>query len=339
MNTETTGPMTLIQAVIHFSDLTVCHEYMAKLKWPDGVIACPACGCIEVGKIASRRMYQCKSKECRKQFSVKVGTIFEDSALGLDKWFVAVWCITNAKNGISSCELARAIGVTQKSAWHMLHRVRHAMHVGSFDKFTGEVESDECYIGGLARNMHARRRKASGIKGGGGAGKAIVHGVLERGDKSTNKTSRIRAGVITKVSAQTLVPIINDTVQAGSSIYTDTAGAYKASDLSNTFVHQMIDHAVEYVKDRCHTNGLENYWSLLKRTISGTYVSVDAPHLGRYVDEQVFRFNERKTDDAGRFAIVMPGIVGKRLTYKELIGDDTATNVKKDEANGEGLAN
>ena len=183
MNMKNTGPQSLLEAVRHYSDLDVCHSYMMKIKWPDGVVTCPKCGAANVGYIASRRMMQCKSQECRKQFSVKVGTIFEDSPLGLDKWFVAVWCITNAKNGISSCELARAIKITQKSAWHMLHRIRHAMHVGSFDKLTGEVESDETFVGGKSRNMHLSRRREA-IKGTGGAGKSIVHGVLQRGGES-----------------------------------------------------------------------------------------------------------------------------------------------------------
>jgi transposase-like protein len=333
------GPKTLIQAVKHFADLDVCHAYMANIKWPDGIVKCPACGSENIGIIKSRRMFQCKTKDCRKQFSVKVGTIFEDSALGLDKWFVAVWSITNAKNGISSCELARAIGVTQKSAWHMLHRVRHAMHVGSFDKFTGEVESDETLIGGAAINMHQSRKLAAGLKGGGSAGKAVVHAVLRRTDKQNKKISKVNASVIPDTKLRTIAPIIHKVVAPGSNLYTDTMAAYTSPIFSETFVHGMIDHVKAYVDGRIHTNGLENFWSLLKRTIGGTYVSVDAPHLGRYVDEQTFRFNERDTNDAGRFALVMPGVVGKRLTYKELIGDSTPDNCKKDEANGSGLAN
>jgi transposase-like protein len=321
MKAKATGPQTLLEAVRHYSDLDVCHAYMAKLKWPDGVLTCPACGAANVGFIASRRMYQCKSQDCRKQFSVKVGTIFEDSPLGLDKWFVAVWCITNAKNGISSCELARAIGITQKSAWHMLHRIRHAMHVGSFDKLTGEVESDETFIGGKSKNMHLSRRKEA-IKGTGGAGKAIVHGVLQRGGK-------VRAKVIPNVKQDTLLSVIRSAVEPGSNLYTDTLAAWR-HEPKIEYVHYMIDHAKAYVDGHIHTNGMENFWSLLKRMINGTYVSVDAPHLGRYVDEEAFRFNERRTNDAGRFALVMPGILGKRLMYKTLIGADTADNVKKD---------
>ena len=308
------GPETLTEAVRYFADLDICHAYMANLKWPDGVVKCPSCGGESIGIIKSRRMFQCRSKECRRQFSAKVGTIFEDSPLPLDKWFVAVWCIANAKNGISSCELARAIGVTQKSAWHMLHRVRHAIKAKSFNKFTGEVESDESFFGGKARNMHLSRRKQI-ITATGFEGKAIVHGLIQRGDKK--QCSKVQATVVPNTKKKTLLPIIRSRVMPGSFVYTDTAGAYCGLE---EFIHQTIDHAEKYVEGRVHTNGLENFWSLFKRSINGTYVSVDAQHLERYADEQVFRFNERKTNDAGRFALAMPGVVGRRLTYKELIG-------------------
>lgn len=170
-------PETLIEAVCYFSDLDICHTYMAKIKWPSG-ITCPYCDSKKIGVITSRKMLQCKN--CRKQFSCKVGTIFEDSPLGLDKWFVAVWSIANCKNGISSHELGRALGVTQKTAWFMLHRIREAMRTGTFQKLKGEVESDETFIGGEARNMHAKKRERK-IQGRGTVGKAIVHGMLERG--------------------------------------------------------------------------------------------------------------------------------------------------------------
>lgn len=321
------GPKTLLEAVRYFADLDVCHAYMAKLKWPDGVIACPNCGSTNVGFISTRRMYKCREKECHKQFSVKVGTIFEDSPLSLDKWFVAVWSITNCKNGISSCELARAIGITQKSAWHMLHRIRHAMHAGSFEKFVGPVESDESYIGGAAENMHKARRKAK-IKGPGPGGKEIVQGILKR----DAECSKVVAKVIPDNKRETLTTTIREHVETGATVYTDTHPAY--GKLGNEFIHEMVDHAVAYVIGNVHTNGLENFWSLLKRAIGGTYVSVDAPHLGRYVNEQVFRFNERKDNDSGRFAKVMPGVVGKRLTYKQLIGANTPENLTSSDGAG-----
>jgi transposase-like protein len=258
-------------------------------------------------------MYQCRAKGCRKQFSVKVNTIFEDSPLPLSKWFVAVWSITNAKNGISSCELARALGVTQKSAWHMLHRVRCAMQSGTFKKFTGETECDETYVGGLSRNKHASKRKQFGR---GPTGKAIVHGILER----NGGNSRVKATVIPNTLQTTLVAHLNETIQPGATLYSDGAKPYQMLR-GVEFAHQMIDHTERYVDGSVHTNSIENFWCLLKRSIKGTYVSVDAPHLNRYVGEQVFRFNERKGTDADRFAAIMPGIVGKKLDYRTLTGN------------------
>jgi len=315
MKDKETAPQSLMEAVIFFSDLDVCHAYMASLKWPDGKVTCPMCGGTEIGNIASRRMYQCKAKACRKQFSVKVNTIFEDSPLPLSKWFVAVWSITNAKNGISSCELARALNVTQKSAWHMLHRIRHAMQTGTFQKFSGEVESDETFVGGKAENMHASRRKAK-IRGRGFKDKAIVHGLIQRAQGES--ISQVRAAVIPNTQRKTIGPILAAHIEPGSKLYTDTAGAY--SKIKTPFVHQMVDHELAYVDGACHTNSLENFWSLFKRTVKGTYISMDEPHLNRYIGEMAFRFNQRDGTDAYRFKAVMPGMVGKRLKYDDLTG-------------------
>ena len=301
-------PKTLLEAVRFFSDIDICNDYMARVKWPDGKIVCPKCGGERVGKIKTRKMLRCNTKGCRKQFSYKVDTIFEDSPLGLDKWFVAVWCITNAKNGISSYELHRALGVTQKTAWFMLHRVRAAMQEGSFKKLEGTVESDETFVGGKAKNMHAKKR-AEKIQGRGPIGKEIVQGVLERG-------GRVIAGVVKNQKRGSLQPTVRDNVEAGSTVYTDALRSYQG--LEDEYLHDTIDHAKEYVRGDVHTNGIENFWSLLKRCINGTYVSVMPWHLKSYVDEQVFRFNERKADDSERFDEVMSRTVGRRLTYEAL---------------------
>jgi transposase-like protein len=334
METEITYPKTLIEAVKYFSDTDFATEYFAKMRWPEGV-CCPHCGSTDVAYLKNQKRWQCREKHARRQFSAKVGTIFEESPMGLDKWFVAVWCITNAKNGISSCELARALGITQKSAWFMLHRVRHAMHTGSFQKFTGTVESDETLVGGKAKNMHLSRRQEK-IPGTGGAGKAVVHGLTERGSK--NKKSKVKAVVVKNPKASTLVPIIQQHVETGSTVYTDSLPSYNA--LANDFVHDSIDHAVCYVKGLIHTNGMENFWSLLKRTINGTHVSVDEPHLGRYVDEQAFQFNERDMNDGQRFQVVLPGVIVKRITYKQLIGETTLEGLPASgEVSSDGLPN
>jgi transposase-like protein len=307
-------PKTLIEAIRYFSDPDVTHETMVGLRWPNGV-HCPTCGRTDVRFISTRRMWECKEKHPRRQFSSKVGTIFEDSPLGLDKWFAAIWMVANCKNGISSYEMARDLGITQKSAWFMDHRIRLAMKAGSILKMEGECEADESFIGGLAKNMHAKKRKHLGT---GGAGKTAVVGILRR--KNNTSKSRVRAKVIPNVKAETLQPEIKQTVKKGAKLYTDAWVSYRG--LAGDYEHEVIDHAVEYVRDAVHTNGVENFWSLLKRTIKGTYVSVEPFHLGRYLDEQSFRFNEREDNDLGRFKSVLSSVSGRRLTYKELTGDE-----------------
>lgn len=307
-------PRTLMEAVRYFADPDVALQHMVSLRWPNGV-TCPTCKRTDVRFIATRRLWECKAKHPRKQFSAKVGTIFEDSALPLDKWFVAIWAISNCKNGISSYELARSIGVTQKSAWHMLHRIRLAMKTGSFQKMSGECEADETFIGGLAKNMHAHKREKV-ITTRGPHAKTAVVGILQR--SRGENPSRIRAAVIRNVQRRTLHGMIHDTVATGSILYTDAWRAYRGL---GGYTHEMVDHAIEYVRGRVHTNGIESFWSLLKRSIRGTYVSVEPFHLGRYVDEQAFRFNERKGSDADRFATALRGILGRKLTYRELTGN------------------
>jgi transposase-like protein len=313
MNTEQYNPQTLIEAVRYFADPDICHGYLVKVKWPDGKITCPKCGGDKVGIIASRRMLQCKAKGCRKQFSAKVGTIFEDSPLPLSSWFVAVWSIVNAKNGVSSYEIARALGTTQKTAWFMLHRVRLAMRIGTFRKMSGTTESDETYVGGLAKNMHKSRRERV-ISGTGGVNKSIVHGLLER--HMATKTSRVKAKVIPNVKRKTVQAEVRAHVEPGSEVFTDKLLGYNGLD--DQYVHEAIDHAEAYVNGRVHTNGLENFWSLLKRMIRGTYIRPSPWHLDRYLDEESTRFNERDGTDGDRFAETMKRVAGRRLTYAEL---------------------
>ncbi|MGO9255192.1 MAG: IS1595 family transposase [Bryobacteraceae bacterium] len=309
------NPRTLQEAVRDFTGPASCISYLVSKRWPNGV-TCPTCGSSHVGFLANQQRWQCGARHPKRQFSVKVGTIFEDSPLGLDKWLPVVWLLTNAKNGISSWEIHRAIGVTQKTAWFMLHRVRLAMqdefHGG---KLGGEVEVDETFIGGKARNMHKSKRERMGINGPAGpsaGSKSIVHGILERG-----KT--VRVNVIDERSKAVVQQIVKDNVEKGAEVFTDALMAYVG--LNKEYAHQIIDHAEAYVRENIHTNGLENFWSLLKRSLGGTYVSVEPFHLFRYVDEQAFRYNNRKPmDDADRFSYVIRKIVGKRLTYAELTG-------------------
>jgi transposase-like protein len=283
---------TLQEAIIYFADYENCHAYLMSRRWPDGV-ACPRCGSRNVLYQPKYRRFQCGAKHNLRQFTLKTGTIFEDSPLGLDKWLAAMWQIVNCKNGISSYEVHRAIGITQKSAWFLDHRIRFALGMAPGNKLSGQVEADETFIGGKARNMHKGKR-AEKITGTGGKDKTAVMGILER--------SKVRKHV-----------------EAGSALYTDALQSYNGLD---EFEHQVVDHAVQYVDGKIHTNGMENFWSLLKRGLRGTYVSVEPFHLFRYLDEQMFRFNERKLTDSERFSLIVTGVVGKRVTYKELTGKE-----------------
>jgi transposase-like protein len=306
-------PKTLQQAVIYFSNPENCLNYLAARRWPDGVI-CPTCGRDDVTFLAKQKKWQCKSAHKQRQFSAKVGTIFEDSPLGLDKWLTAVWLITSCKNGVSSYEVHRAIGVTQKTAWFMLQRIRLAMQTGSFLKrLSGHVEVDETFIGGKARNMHKDRKDRAKLSPTGMVGKIAVMGLLERhGD--------VRAMVVPATTRAVLQPKVRQHVEDGSSVYTDSHPGY--DELENEYIRGVINHAERYVDGLIHTNGLENFWSLLKRSIKGTYVSVEPFHLFRYLDEQTFRFNSRRGNDSERFERATEQIVGKRLTYAELTGKD-----------------
>jgi len=300
-------PRTLLEAIRYFQDLDVATAFVARLRWPDGPV-CPSCGGKEHSYLATRRLWKCKA--CKRQFSVKVGSIFEDSPIPLDKWLASIWMIANAKNGISSHELARSIGLTQKSAWFVLHRIRLAMQSKTFDRLTGEVEVDETFIGGRYQNMHknARNRRTKAA-GGVGSGKTTVMGVLRR-------DGEVRTMIVPDTTKQALQPRVRLHVEPGSTVYSDAWRSY--TGLAEDYDHQTVDHAEKYVNGRVHTNGLENFWSLLKRSLKGTYVSVDPFHLFRYLDEQTFRFNARKDNDLGRFVHVVARVSGRRLTYESL---------------------
>ena len=317
-------PKTLQEAIAYFADPQRCFDYAVKLRWPDGKIICPRCSSPKNSFIKTRRIWFCYG--CKKQFTVKVKTIFEDSALGLDKWLVAMWMLANCKNGISSYELAATLGITQKSAWFMLQRLREAMRESKFGRGKlgggegGTVESDETFIGGATKNMHKDRRLK--VEGRGPfKNKTIVMGILDR------DLRKVRAMVVPNIKRETLQNAILNNVKYGSAVYTDDAVGH---ELSKMFVHDVVNHAEQYVRGQVHTQGIENFWSLLKRTLRGTYVAVEPFHLSRYVDEQVFRFNHRKDGyhkitPAERVAAVMSQVAGKRLTYSELTGKDADT--------------
>ncbi len=271
-------PKTLQEAIQHFSDGQVCIDAVAGMRWPDGP-QCPACLTKEPYYLKTQKRWKCR--ECRRQFSVKLGTIFEDSPIPLQKWMPAMWMLANCKNGVSSHEIGRALGITQKSAWFVLHRLRLAMK--GYDLGT------------------------------------IVVGMLDRQQRE------IRTKVVPNVKRETLQTEILQNVKYGSTVYTDDAVPY--DKLHWRYVHDVVNHAETYVKGQVHTNSLENFWSLFKRHLRGTYVAVEPFHLDRYLDEQVFRFNNRQKpmDDYARFEKVLSQVAHKRLTYKELTGKEGET--------------
>jgi len=308
-------PKSLQEAIIYFSNPDNCVDYLAIRRWPDGKVSCPTCDCETVKFSEKRRTWTCAKHHSKREFSIKVGTVMEDSAIGLDKWLTAMWLVTNCKNGISSYEVSRDLKVTQKTAWFMLHRIRLALQDEFFGSKLGgnggEVEVDETFIGGKARNMHLSKRQRR-ITGTGGKDKTAVMGIMERGGK-------LRTVVVANRRKSALQTEVRKHVEAGAALYTDALLSYEG--LATDYAHKVVDHAAQYVDGRVHTNSLENFWSLLKRGVSGTYVSVEPFHLFRYLDEQMFRFNNRKDlDDAGRFDLAVSQIIGKRLTFAELTG-------------------
>jgi transposase-like protein len=304
------SPDTLREAIIWFADFEHCRQFMLELRWSDGVVKCPRCGSERLLWIAKERVWKCYGKHDHAKFSLKTGTIFEDSPIPLEKWLPAAWLLINCKNGISSYELSRGLGITQKSTWFMLHRIRLAMRDGGFNILSGEVEIDETFIGRKARNMHAAKR-AEKTQGRGPDGKEIVFGMVERGGK-------VIAGHVDTRKKKDLQPLIRERIQAGTAIFSDELKSYDG--LESDYQHAVINHAVEYVNGNVHTNTMENFWSLLKRGLHGTYISVEPFHLFRYIDEQAFRYNNRHDTDAERFASVTKQIVGRRIPYKELTG-------------------
>jgi len=314
-------PKTLQAAIRYFTNYENCRKFMISVRWLDGVVRCPYCQSDNVTYLEKAKLYRCYGDHPKQKFSLKIGTVFEDSPIGLDKWLPAVWLVVNCKNGISSYELHRDLGVTQKSAWFMLHRIRLAMQSKTFNKIGGpgsKVEADETFIGGKARNMHKAKRLRLSRDGGlqGGSGKAVVMGVLERG-------GQVQAKVIPHRKHNITEKIVRELVEPGTEIHTDEFVGYY--NLSDGYVHKVVNHLESYVKENVHTNGIENFWALLKRGLNGTYIAVEPFHLFRYVDEQAFRYNNRATKDnpltdADRFHLAMTQIVGKRLTFAEVTG-------------------
>src|ERR1700722_16399888 len=309
-------PDSLQEAIIWFREFENCRRFMMHLRWPDDKVLCPRCGSDHVFYIQKQRVWKCYGKHDHAKFSLKTGTVFEDSPIALEKWLPAAWLIMNCKNGISSYEVARALGVTQKTAWFMLQRIRLALQDDlTGGMLNGEVEVDETFIGGKVRNMHKDRKRKVQQHSQKGE-KAIVLGILERA--SDTKHKRVRATVIPDRKRNTMQTEIAGTIAKGAKVYSDEWGNMWRMD--ENYEHGIVAHLATYVDGQIHTQGIENFWSLLKRSLGGTYISVEPFHLFRYVDEQSFRFNNRKMTDAERFVIGMKQIQGKRLTFDELTG-------------------
>jgi transposase-like protein len=314
-------PKTLQEAIVYFSDPVNCREYLVARRWPKGV-TCPKCGSANVLFMEKYNRWHCREKHTAPQFTLKTGTLMEDSSIGLDKWLTAIWMVVNCKNGVSSYEIHRALGVTQKTAWFLDHRIRLMLEDEYRAKFTGTVEMDETFIGGKLKNMHkSKKPKGTGHSGKavGAMAKTIVVGMLER-------NGNVRAGVVEQRTKEVLHHLAQSNLEPGAALVTDEWGGYNG--LSEDFLHVVINHAVEYVNGQIHTNGIENFWALLKRSLGGTYVSVEPFHLFRYIDEQAFRYNNRKLSDAQRFDIATRGMVGKRLTFAELTGKVGETTIQ-----------
>jgi hypothetical protein len=304
-------PKTLQDAIIYFSDPINCREYLVARRWPKGVI-CPKCGSKNVLFLEKYNRWHCREKHQSPQFTIKTGTLMEDSPIGLDKWLTAIWMIVNCKNGVSSYEIHRALGVTQKTAWFLDHRIRLMLEDEYRNTLSGTIEMDETFIGGKVKNMHkSKRPKGPGVSGKpvGSTAKTIVVGLVERG-------GRVKAQVVKERTCEVLSQIAHDNIEAGSTLITDEWGGYNTAN----FERAIINHAECYVRGLVHTNRIENFWSLLKRGIGGTYISVEPFHLFRYIDEQAFRYNNRKLSDSQRFDVAARGMVGKRLTLAELTG-------------------
>jgi transposase-like protein len=313
-------PKTLKDAIRYYSDEQTCIDEVAKLRWPCGKLICPKCG-VEEGErkhywLATQKRWKCYA--CRKQFSVKVNSIFEDSALSLSDWLIGLWMLVNCKNGVSSYELSRATGIAQKSAWFVLQRLRYILKaveqrpLGS----PGPVEIDECYIGPNTKNLHRDKRLKLKRAENRYADKTAVVGMLDR------NTREVRAMVVPEITRETLQAEILKNCGAASKIYTDAHAGYDHL-AAQGFVHETVTHIREYVRGDVSTQAIENFWSCLKRTLTGTYIAVEAFHMDLYLNEQVFRFNNRiNKNDGERFRKALSMIGDRRLTWNRLTGKE-----------------
>jgi transposase-like protein len=297
---------TLDELTAAFPDERSCIRHFRGIRWANGPF-CPYCGSTKIYHFADDKTHKCG--DCRQRFSIKVGTIFEDTKLPLRKWFIAIWLITSHKKGIASTQLARDVGVTQKTAWFMTHRLREAAKTKSFNKpLAGMVEIDETFVGGKERNKHEWKRQHAGPT----AGKTAVFGMLER-------DGNLRAMKVDDLSAKTVQGKVVEHVELGSNIMSDESTSYIG--LEGRFHHHTVNHSLgEYVRDYfCHVNGLEGAWSDFKRQVFGIHHWISAKHIDRYLDEFTWRYNRRDAKEGDRVNALLAAADGKRITYPQLI--------------------
>ena len=306
--------LSLVEIVRMFPDNATAEAWFAESRWPDGV-QCPACGSdnVQVGTASTTQPYRCRERKCRRRFSVKTGTVMQSSNLDYQTWAIAVYlCLTDLK-GVSSMKLHRDLKITQKSAWHLAHRLRAAFEAGKTLFDVGPVEADETYIGGKRKNMPRSKRKE--LTGRGAVGKEAVVGVKDR------ETKRVVARHVEGTAAEHVAGHVVDHVWTGSTVYTDEGAAYTALD--PFYDHETVNHSVgEYVRGQAHTNGMESFWSMLKRGYQGTYHKMSPKHLDRYVSEFSGRHNVREQDTIDQMSGLITGMAGRRLRYSDLIADN-----------------
>ena len=305
--------LSMVDVIRMFPDDETAEAWIAKTRWPNGAW-CPYCGSVNIQSGAAHKTMPYRCRDCRKRFSVKTGTVMQSSKLGCQVWVLASYLLTTGLKGQASMKLHRDLGVTQKTAWHLAHRIRETWK-REHGLFSGPTEADETYMGGLRKNMSKARRNE--LKGRGTVGKAIIAGVKDR------KTGKISATVVEAADAKTLQAFIQGRVAEGATVYTDEASAYKGMP----FEHEAVNHSVgEYVRGMAHTNGIESFWSMLKRAHKGTYHKMSHKHLDRYVKEFAGRHGIRERDTIDQMHTIVAGMAGKRLKYSNLIADNGLTS-------------